>query len=118
MSFTHVLAVAPVTAIEPAVEWYERLLGRPADTRPMDGLADWHISPDAWLQVFQSPEHAGGSLVNLVVDDLDKALSDLAGRGITSGDVQPGSGSVRFAAVHDPDGNRITLIENPVARVP
>ncbi|MFE2058904.1 VOC family protein [Streptomyces sp. NPDC059446] len=115
MSFTHVLAVASVMAIEPAVEWYERLLGRPADVRPMDGLADWHISPYAWLQVFQSPEQAGGSLVNLVVDDLDRTLSDLAGRGITAGETQPGSRGVRFAAVHDPDGNRVTLIENPIA---
>ncbi|MFC8230441.1 VOC family protein [Streptomyces sp. NPDC057287] len=115
MSFTHVLAVAPVMAIEPAVEWYERLLGRPADVRPMDGLADWHISPYAWLQVFQSPEQAGGSLVNLVVDDLDRTLSDLAERGITTGETLPGSRGVRFAAVHDPDGNRVTLIENPIA---
>ncbi|MFJ8981221.1 VOC family protein [Streptomyces sp. NPDC102282] len=115
MSFTHVLAVAPVMAIEPAVEWYERLLGRPADARPMDGLADWHISPYAWLQVFQSPEQAGGSLVNLVVDDLDRTLSALEGRGITAGETRPGSRGVRFAAVHDPDGNRVTLIENPIA---
>ncbi|MFE0243201.1 VOC family protein [[Kitasatospora] papulosa] len=115
MSFTHVLAVAPVMAIEPAVEWYERLFGRPADARPMDGLADWHISPYAWLQVFESPEQAGGTLMNLVVDDLDQALSDLADRGIRAGEIQPGAREVRFAAVHDPDGNRVTLIENPVA---
>ncbi|MFJ3224952.1 VOC family protein [Streptomyces sp. NPDC086783] len=115
MAFTHVLAVAPVRDIEASVAWYERLLGRPADTRPMEGLADWHISASGWLQVFRSPEHAGGALVNLVVDDLDKALADLAGRGITAGGVQPGAQRVRFAAVHDPDGNRVTLIENPVA---
>ncbi|MFC9942907.1 VOC family protein [Streptomyces pratensis] len=115
MSFTHVLAVAPVMAIEPAVEWYERLLGRPADARPMDGLADWHIAPYAWLQVFESPQQAGGTLVNLVVDDLDRALSDLADRGITAVETRPGAGDVRFAAVHDPDGNRVTLIENPVS---
>ncbi|ANB10348.1 glyoxalase [Streptomyces ambofaciens] len=115
MSFTHVLAVAPVSDIEPAVAWYERLLGRPADARPMPGLADWHISPSGWLQVFQDPEHAGASLVNLVVDDLDQTLSDLAGRDIAAGAVQPGSRNVRFAAVHDPDGNRVTLIENPVS---
>ena len=115
MSFTHVLAVAPVSDFESAVAWYGRLLGRPADARPMPGLADWHISPSGWIQVFQSPEHAGASLLNLVVDDLDKALSDLAGLGITAGAIQPGSQNVRFAAVHDPDGNRITLMENPVS---
>lgn len=116
MTFTHVLAVAPVRAIDTAVGWYERLLGRPVDTRPMPGLADWHIAPYAWLQVFESPEHAGHTLVNLVVDDLDKTLADLAGRDITPGPVMPGSQRVRFAAVEDPDGNRVSLIENPVAQ--
>ncbi|MFF4183544.1 VOC family protein [Streptomyces sp. NPDC001691] len=114
MAFTHVLAVAPVSEMEPAVTWYERLLGRPADKRPMPGLADWHIAPSGWVSVFQSPQHAGSTLLNLVVDDLDRAISELAGRGIVVGEVQPGSQQVRFAAVHDPDGNRVTLIENPV----
>ncbi|MGW7098054.1 VOC family protein [Streptomyces sp. NPDC054838] len=114
MSFTHVLAVAPVSDIETAAPWYERLLGRPPDARPMAGLADWHVSPSAWVQVFESPGQAGTTLLNLVVDDLDRALSELAGRGITAGEIQPGARKVRFAAVHDPDGNRITLIENPV----
>lgn len=115
MAFTHVLAVAPVREIGPAVAWYERLLGRAPDTTPMPGLADWHVSPDAWVQVFESPDHAGSALVNLGVDDLDRVLAELAGRGLPAGEVQPGSGLVRFAALHDPDGNRITLIENPVS---
>ncbi|MEV0619001.1 VOC family protein [Nonomuraea sp. NPDC050404] len=113
MSFTHVLAVAPVNDLQSALDWYERLLGRPADTRPMAGLADWHVSPSGWVQVFQSPEHAGAGLLNLVVDDLETARSDLAGRGVMVGEIQPASQNVRFAEVHDPDGNRITLIENP-----
>ncbi|MFG2196033.1 VOC family protein [Streptomyces sp. NPDC048639] len=114
MAFTHVLAVAPVRDIETAVAWYERLTGRPADRRPMDGLADWHISPGGWIQVFVSPEHAGSTLLNLVVEDLDTALTEIADRGLTAGPVEHGGRTVRFAALHDPDGNRITLIENPV----
>ncbi|WP_328536150.1 VOC family protein [Streptomyces sp. NBC_00344] len=115
MAFTHVLAVAPVSDISTSVHWYERLLGRPADRTPMPGLADWHLSPGGWLQVFRSPEHAGSTLLNLVVDDLDTTLSELADRGITAGEIQPGGEKVRFAAVHDPDGNRVTLLENPVS---
>ncbi|TDD03871.1 VOC family protein [Saccharopolyspora terrae] len=115
MAFSSVLAVAPVKDIDVAAAWYERLFGRQADARPMDGLADWHIAPSGWVQVFRSPEHAGSTLLNLVVDDLDEAISDLAGRGITAGEIQPGGRTVRFSAVHDPDGNRVTLIENPVS---
>lgn len=115
MAFSHVLAVAPVRDIESAVGWYERLMGRPADARPMPGLADWHVSESGWVQVFQSPEHAGSTLLNLVVDDLDETLAGLAERGLTAGPVQPGARDVRFAALHDPDGNRVTLVENPVS---
>ncbi|MBQ0927364.1 VOC family protein [Saccharopolyspora endophytica] len=115
MPFTGVLAVAPVSDIDVSAAWYERLLGRPADARPMDGLADWHVTSSGWVQVFQSPEHAGSTLLNLTVDDLDATIADLADRDITVGEVQSGAQIVRFAAVHDPDGNRITLVENPVA---
>ncbi|MFC4495783.1 VOC family protein [Streptomyces ovatisporus] len=58
---------------------------------------------------------SGSTLLNLAVPDLDEALAELAERGIEAGDVQPGARKVRFAAVHDPDGNRVTLIESPVA---
>ncbi|MGR8007570.1 VOC family protein [Streptomyces hypolithicus] len=115
MAYTRVLAVAPVTDIESAALWYERLMGRPADARPMPGLVDWHVSGTGWVQVFESPEHAGSTLLNLAVDDLDAALVELAGRGLTAGEIQPGGQRVRFAALHDPDGNRITLIENPAS---
>ncbi|WP_328319299.1 VOC family protein [Streptomyces sp. NBC_00388] len=115
MAFTRVLAVAPVTDIGTSVTWYERLFGRPADTRPMESLADWHVSASGWIQVFVSPEHAGKALLNLAVDDLDAALAELADRGLTAGEVSPGGQRARFAALHDPDGNRVTLIENPVS---
>ena len=49
------------------------------------------------------------------MDDLDATLTDLAARGLAAGAVQPGGQKVRFASLHDPDGNRITLIENPVS---
>ncbi|MFD7917626.1 VOC family protein [Streptomyces sp. NPDC059740] len=114
MAFTHVLAVAPVSDIDTAVDWYQRLLGRPADARPMPSLADWHVTGSGWIQVFLSPEHAGSTLLNLVVTDLDATLTTLTGRGLPAGEVQQGSGTVRFAALHDPDGNRVTLVENPV----
>ncbi|MFJ4440207.1 VOC family protein [Streptomyces sp. NPDC088923] len=113
MHITHVLAVAPVTDHEAAVDWYARLLGRPADARPMPGLADWHLTDGGWLQVFTDPDRAGKALINLAVTDLDTELATLAAHGIAAGAATPGKDEVRFAAVHDPSGNRVTLIERP-----
>ncbi|MFI7008381.1 VOC family protein [Streptomyces sp. NPDC050145] len=114
MNIARVLMVAPVRDIDAAVAWYERLLGRPADTRPMPSLADWHLTPNGWLQVFQDLGHAGSTLLDLEVPDLDKALAGLADRGLTAGPVRTGGVRTRFAALDDPDGNRVTLLENPV----
>lgn len=110
-----VLMVAPVRDVEAAVAWYERLLGRPADTRPMPSLADWHLTAGGWLQVFQDPQRAGSALLNLEVPELDQALAELAERGRTAGPVQTGGVRTRFAQLQDPDGNLVTLMENPVA---
>ncbi|WND33066.1 VOC family protein [Streptomyces sp. BB1-1-1] len=114
MDVARVLMVAPVGDVDEAVAWYERLLSRPADTRPMPSLADWHLTSGGWLQVFEAPERAGSSLLNLEVPDLDAALAGLVERGLTAGPVQTGGERTRFAALDDPDGNRITLLENPV----
>ncbi|MFF4768231.1 VOC family protein [Streptomyces sp. NPDC001255] len=113
MRFTHVLAVAPVTDHAAAVAWYERLLGRPADARPTPGLADWHLTDGGWLQVFTDPGHAGKALINLAVTDLDTELAALAAQGIAADATTAAKDRVRFASVHDPDGNRLTLIERP-----
>lgn len=115
MDVTRVLMVSPVRNIDTAVAWYERLLGRPADLRPMPSLADWHLTASGWLQVFEDPAHAGSTLLNLEVPALDEALSELAEGGLTAGPVQTGGERVRFAALEDPDGNLVTLLENPVA---
>ncbi|WP_405782891.1 VOC family protein [Streptomyces sp. NBC_00859] len=115
MNIARVLMVAPVRDIGAAAHWYERLLGRPADTRPMPSLADWHLTGGGWLQVFEDPGHAGSTLLNLEVPDLDEALAGLVERGLTAGPVQTGGERARFAALDDPDGNRVTLMENPVA---
>lgn len=114
MDVARVLMVAPVRDIEAAVTWYERLLGRPADTRPMPSLADWHLTPGGWLQVFEDPQHAGSTLLNLEVPSLDAALEELNNRGLTTDPVQQGGKNTRIASLRDPDGNRVTLLENPV----
>ncbi|WP_329453836.1 VOC family protein [Streptomyces sp. NBC_01497] len=115
MDIARVLMVAPVGNIETAVVWYGRLLGRPANTRPMASLADWHLTPGGWLQVFEDPERAGSALLNLEVPDLDEALARIAERGLSAGPVQRGGERTRIAALEDLDGNRVTLLENPVA---
>jgi len=49
-------------------------------------------------------------LLNFAVDDLDKHLADLSGRGLASGTTETANKNVRLSAITDPDGNPITFI--------
>lgn len=51
MLINHVLAVVPVSDIAAARDWYERLLVREPDNRPMDVLVEWQLTDHGWLQV-------------------------------------------------------------------
>lgn len=63
----------PVADIDTARRWYERLLGREADNRPMDSLAEWWVTDTGWLQVHHDAGRAGTALLNFAVDDLRPA---------------------------------------------
>lgn len=111
MPITDVLAGMAVADVESALPWYERLLGRPADALPMDGLAEWHFRSGV-IQVIADPDRAGRSLLTLGVDDLEGELNTLRERGLGPGAIDDEtSDKVLFATVTDPDGNAITLVE-------
>ncbi|WP_020673045.1 VOC family protein [Amycolatopsis nigrescens] len=113
MSVLGLLAVVPVTDHDTAIAWYTELLERAPDTRPMPGLAEWQVTGAGLIQVFADRARAGRTLLNLAIDDLDAEISRLAGHGVRVGEVSTVTSGARLATVTDPDGNTITLIQNP-----
>lgn len=113
MSVTKILSVVPVADFETSIGWYERLVGRPADARPMPGLADWHLTDTAWVQVYRDVDHAGSTALNFAVDDLREHTTELSARGIALGEVTTTDKGAKLASTTDPAGNTITFIENP-----
>lgn len=112
MTFKAVFAVVPVQDLDAAERWYESFFGRPADQRPMEGLAEWHLSDLGAVQVLQDPDRAGQTLTNFTVDDLDATMSALAGAGITITPPQiVSSGRQRLTTTTDIDGNTLGLIQ-------
>lgn len=110
MRIEHVLAVAPVTDLVAATDWYTRLFDRAPDNNPMETLVEWRVTDTGWLQVFRTEESPGTTSVNLAVADLDDALTELRRRGLEPGDVLEASKGVRLSALTDPAGNTVTLI--------
>ena len=111
MPVTTVLAVVSVSDLAASQPWYERLLGKPADITPMGSLAEWQITDDGWLQVFQDIDRAGSSYLTLAVDDLDTEIAALAARDLCSRRSTP-IAPMRLAQIKDPDGNMITFGQN------
>jgi glyoxylase I family protein len=110
MSIEHVLAVVPVTEVERSRRWYETLFGRAPDNNPMPNLVEWQVVPGGWVQVFVDDVHAGSTVVNFAVRDLEAHLDELKGRGVEPGEIVEANKGVRLSALTDPDGNKVWLI--------
>lgn len=108
MDITNVRANVAVADHDAATAWYAILFGREADNRPMDGLAEWDLTPGGGLQVSLDPGNAGSSTVTLGVDDVSACVAGLRDRGIDVPDVTEGTGAL-FVQVTDPDGNSVVV---------
>ncbi|WP_308203678.1 VOC family protein [Mycobacterium kubicae] len=106
----HLLAVIPVSDIHAAAQWYERFVGAAPTNNPMPSLFEWRVTSTGWIQVFADAEKAGSTMVNFAVEDLEGAIEELGGRGLTPGEIQDADKGVRLSRLVDPDGNTIRLI--------
>jgi hypothetical protein len=112
-SFKNVNAVLPVTDHAAAVAWYKQWIGRGPDVEPMEGVAEWQIADNAWIQVSLDPDSAGKTSVVVGVDDIDEHVASLASAGITAGDIQDYD-FIKLTEIVDPSGNKVNFVwENP-----
>ena len=51
MSIEYVFAGLAVTGVDAAIDWYERLLGKPPDMRPNDREATWRLTETASVYI-------------------------------------------------------------------
>jgi predicted enzyme related to lactoylglutathione lyase len=110
MTIKNALAGIAVKDLERAIRWYQALLGRSPDSRPMSEVAEWEFSGGGWMQVFEDGARAGSSSVTLVESNLDERLKDLKAKGIAIGPTTS-SDFVKTAIVSDLDGNQIVFAE-------
>ena len=108
MGFTSVLAQATVTDLDRAERWYTALFGRGPDSRPMDGLLEWHLTDSAGVQVWREPGRSGRSTVVLAVSDLDAVAAAVRAAGTAHDGPEPGGGG-RLLRLADSDGNRVVV---------
>lgn len=110
MTIENAIASLAVRDLDASVAWYEALLGRPPDSRPMAELAEWKFAGGGWLQVYRGAERAGGGSVTLAVSGLEDQRAALEALGLDAGEPILGE-KVKVLMVKDPDGNSIAFAE-------
>lgn len=110
MAIVNVLASVAVQDLNSALKWYEKLLGRVADSRPMPELAEWKFERGGWLQVYQLPERAGSGSFTLSVTSIEDQIAHLDKIGINTMQRTTGE-KVKTVMITDPDGNHIAFAE-------
>jgi catechol 2,3-dioxygenase-like lactoylglutathione lyase family enzyme len=110
MPIRNAIASLAVRDLDAALAWYEKLLGRPADSRPMAELGEWKFERGGWLQVYQGAERAGSGSVTLTVTSLEEQVSAIRDAGMDPGEPII-SEKVKVAMIRDPDGNSIAFAE-------
>ena len=111
-SINSLVAVIPVKNFDKASTWYATLLGREADLVPVEEVAEWQLAEGAWLQVSTDPDRAGGTTVVIGVDDIEQQRRLCEDAGIMLSDVQEYPGVIKMAEVCDPDGNKVSFVED------
>ncbi|MCK2244580.1 MULTISPECIES: VOC family protein [unclassified Crossiella] len=106
-----VLAGVAVADFEAAQSWYSKLFGREPDVVPTEGIAEWQLAPNAWVQLTENPDRAGKSSVVIGVRDLAAQVKSVESAGFTPGAVEEYPGIVKTSTIFDPEGNEVTFVE-------
>lgn len=109
-NLSNVVGVLPVADHATAVTWYQRWIGRAPDVEPMEGVAEWQLAENAWIQVSADPETAGRTTIVVGVKDVIAQRSACAAVDVAVGEVND-FGFIKTAEAVDPAGNKILFIE-------
>ena len=110
MSIENAIASVAVRDLKSAVAWYQALLGKGPDSRPMPEVAEWRFPRGGWLQVYELPERAGNCSCTLSVSDLEEMVTKAEELGIDTSERTSGA-QVKTLMIVDPDGNHIAIAE-------
>jgi hypothetical protein len=86
--------------------------GRPPDVIVTENESMWHVTDTGWIYVVGDTNHAGKTLLTLLVDNLEDLVAELGERGLAPGAIDTVPGLYRKAVITDPEGNMISLGED------
>lgn len=96
-----------VSAIAPALDWYQRFFDSEPSFRPNDREAVWQVNDNGWFYVEQLARF-GNSMTMLMAEDLDGVVAGLADRGFTPARIEEYDEGMRKVVYADDDGNELS----------
>ena len=108
MSIQTIFAHISCSSLQASSAWYAKLFGRPADRHPMPGLAEWHFTDSAQMQLFEDRTHAGHGTLTLGVMPLEPERERLQRLGLDPGPVEEAK-DFFIVRLRDPDQNLVVL---------
>src|SRR5215216_5309908 len=82
MGVTNTTTVLNLSDHDLGVAWYSDVFGREPDRRPMEGSAEWQLTPTSAVMVYDDADAAGGGSIILGVNDLNTEATELYEREI------------------------------------
>jgi len=107
----NVIGVLPVTDHRAAISWYTTLLGRGPDVEPDEGVSEWQIAENAWIQVSADPASAGRTTVVIGVSDVEAQVDACRAGGVETAEIED-YGFIKMSSVTDPAGNTVMFVQD------
>ena len=107
-----VISVIPVKHFDDALDWYKRLFGRDPDIVPMEGIAEWQLVENAWIQVGTDPDRAGTTTVVVGVHDVEAQRKTCLDANLSIGEVEEYPEIIKMAEIIDLEGNKISFVQD------
>ncbi len=82
------------------------------DVVPMEGIAEWQLVENAWIQVSIDPERAGNTTVVIGVNDVEVQRKTCLDANVPVGDIVEYPDVIKMVEIIDPDGNKIAFVQD------
>jgi hypothetical protein len=109
MGIETIVANISCSNLEVSLPWYQRLFGVPPTRRPMAGLAEWHFTDSAEVQLYENKANAGKSTLTIGVLPLEPEHLRLSEHGLEPGPIES-TDNFFIMRINDPDGNLVVMV--------
>ncbi|OTN89083.1 hypothetical protein A5819_001575 [Enterococcus sp. 7E2_DIV0204] len=99
----------PVSNLEAAASWYEKLFMSDEKITPVEGIIEYQIG-SVWIQLFEEKMNVSENVLRLEVEDLDTEFKRLKTLGVIVDEVIADVADIlRYVDFSDPDGNKLSF---------